>query len=209
MGYHSLLSFHFVNMNAFVSLVLLPQLSVTSWPLPMDTDLWLSKDSLRTSTRTDLLTLLARLSLLSMLLLPQLSKLLLLQLLLLSRLLSQLPQLRLPQLCSRLPQLSRLLLPQLSPPTLSLLPTMSATRSPPPSNTCPRSPSRRPSRPTPPTTSSTTPQLSEPSLDLSQLLPQLLLLKLLRMPQLSRRLRSPVDKNIFTTALKFMKLENI
>merc|ERR1712227_322880 len=176
MGYHSLLSFHFVNMNAFVSLVLLPQLSVTSWPLPMDTDLWLSRDSLRTSTRTDLLTLLARLSLLSTLSLPQLSK---------------------------------LLLPQLSPPTLSLLPTMSATRSTTPSNTCPRSPSRRPSRPTPPTTSSTTPQLSEPSLDLSQLLPQLLLLKLLRMPQLSRRLRSPVDKNIFTTALKFMKLENI
>merc|ERR1712042_159510 len=142
----------------------------------MDTDLWLAKDSQRTSTRTDLLTLLARLSLLSTLLLPQ---------------------------------LSRLLLSQLSPPTLSLLPTMSATRSTTPSNTCPRSPSRRPSRPTPPTTSSTTPQLSEPSLDLSQLLPQLLLLKLLRMPQLSRRLRSPVDKNISTTALKFMKLENI
>merc|ERR1712012_1493394 len=133
-----------------------------------------------------------------MLLLPQLSRLLLPQLLLLS----QLPQSRLPQLSSRLPQLSRLLLPQLSPPTLSLLPTMSATRSTTPSNTCPRSPSRRPSRPTPPTTSSTTPHLS-------QLLPQLLLLKLLRMPQLSRRLRSPVDKNISTTALKFMKLENI
>merc|ERR1712176_1410028 len=77
-------------------------------------------------------------------------------------------------------------------------------------HTCPRSPSRRPSRPTPPTTSSTTPQLSEPSLDSSQLLPQLLLrLNLLRLPQLSRRLRSPVDKNISTTALKFMKLENI
>merc|ERR1719322_621801 len=130
-----------------------------------------------------------------MLSLPQLSKLLLL---------------RLPQLCSRLPQLSRLLLPQLSPPTLSLLPTMSATRSTTPSSTCPRSPSRRPSRPTPPTTSSTTPQLLEPSLDSSQLLPQLLLLlNLLRLPQLSRRLRSPVDKNISTTALKFMKLENI
>merc|ERR1712227_560794 len=119
MGYHSLLSFHFVNMNAFVSLVLLPQLSVTSWPLPMDTDLWLSKDSLRTSTRTDLLTLLARLSLLSTLSLPQLSRLLLPQLLLLSRLLSQLPLSRLPQLSSRLPQL----LPQLSPPTLFQLPT--------------------------------------------------------------------------------------
>merc|ERR1712130_629519 len=99
----------------------------------MDTDLWLSKDSLRTSTRTDLLTLLARLSLLS-------------------TLLSQLPQLRLPQLCSRLPQLSRLLLPQLSPPTLFQLPTMLAIRFTTPSSTCPRSPSRRPSRPTPPTT---------------------------------------------------------
>merc|ERR1712025_1487373 len=146
-------------------------------------------------------TLLARLSLLSTLLLLQLSRPLLLQLLLLSRLLSQLPQSRLPQLSSRLPQL---------PPTLFQLPTMLATRSTTPSSTCPRSPSRRPSRPTPPTTSSTTPQLSEPSLDSSQLLPQLLLLlNLLRLPQLSRRLRSPVDKNISTTALKFMKLENI
>merc|ERR1719410_1163912 len=145
-----------------------------------------------------------------MLSLPQLSKLLLLQLLLLSWLLSQLPQSRLPQLLSRLPQLSRQLLPQLSPPTLFQLPTMLATRSTTPSSTCPRSPSRRPSRPTPPPTSSTTPQLSEPSLDSSQLLPQLLLLlNLLRLPQLSRRLRSPVDKNISTTALKFMKLENI
>merc|ERR1712012_346709 len=140
-----------------------------------------------------------------MLLLPQLSRLLLPQLLLLS----QLPQSRLPQLSSRLPQLSRLLLPQLLPPTLFQLLTMLATRFTTPSSTCPRSPSRRPSRPTPPTTSSTTPQLSEPSLDSSQLLPQLLLLNLLRLPQLSRRLRSPVDKNISTTALKFMKLENI
>merc|ERR1712102_166843 len=106
--------------------------------------------------------------------------------------------------------LSRQLLPQLLPPTLSLLPTMSATRSTTPSSTCPRSPSRWPSRPTQPTTSSTTPQLLEPSLDSSQLLPQLLLLpNLLRLPQLSRRLRSSVDKNISTTALKFMKLENI
>merc|ERR1712227_1154029 len=113
MGYHSLLSFHFVNMNAFVSLVLLPQLSATSWPLPMDTDLWLSRDSPRTSTRTDLSTLLARLSsLLSSLLLPQLSRLL-------------------------LPQLSRLLLPQLSLPTLSQVLTMWATRCTTPSNTCP------------------------------------------------------------------------
>merc|ERR1712227_863275 len=115
MGYHSLLSFHFVNMNAFVSLVLLPQLSATSWPLLMDTDLWLSRDSPRTSTRTDLSTLLARLSsLLSSLLLPQLSPMLL------------------------LPQLSRPLLPQLSLPSLSQLLTMWATRCTTPSNTCPR-----------------------------------------------------------------------
>merc|ERR1711973_665614 len=106
-----------------------------------------------------------------------------LPLLLLPQLLPKLRLLLLPQLSLLLPPLSTPLLPQLLLSILPQLPlpllqlfTMLATRFTTRFSMFPKSPSRSMCPTTPPSTSSTMPQLLEPTLD-SQLLPQLLLLR--------------------------------
>merc|ERR1711973_146007 len=174
----SLKNYSTTHKSSWNSLLLPSQLPAAMLPQPLMLMLNFSSEVMLSATlmvSSELTLLLLQLPLL---LLPQLlPKLRLLLLPQLSLLLPPLPTPLLPQLLllSTVPQLLLSMLPQLPLPLLQLF-TMLATRFTTRFSMFPKSPSRSMCPTTPPSTSSTMPQLLEPTLD-SQLLPQLLLLR--------------------------------